>query len=100
MELGGGGLLDLGTYPIQMACNIFNHEKPINIITTGHLMPSGVDECCTVVLLFPGQRIAQFNISTNCTSESNFTTNLIQFKKRKEKKRVSVSKIYLDWVLN
>jgi len=65
-ELGGGALLDIGIYPIQLACLVFNHEKPTSIVATGHLMPSGVDECCTVVLTFPGQRIATINISTNC----------------------------------
>jgi dihydrodiol dehydrogenase / D-xylose 1-dehydrogenase (NADP) len=67
LELGGGGLLDIGIYPIQLACLMFNHEKPIKITCTGHLMPTGVDECCTVTLLFPGQRIASINVSTNVT---------------------------------
>ena len=26
----------------------------------------GVDECCSITLLYPGQRIAQINISSNC----------------------------------
>lgn len=29
-------------------------------------MPTGVDECCSITLLFSDQRIAQINISTNC----------------------------------
>jgi dihydrodiol dehydrogenase / D-xylose 1-dehydrogenase (NADP) len=65
-ELGGGAILDIGIYPIQLACLVFNHEKPIKITCTGHMTPLGVDECCSITLLFPGQRIAQINISSNC----------------------------------
>ena len=53
-------------YPIQMACFVFDHEKPIKVTAAGHLMPSGVDECCTIILTYPGNRIAQINISSNC----------------------------------
>lgn len=66
-ELGGGGILDIGIYPIQLACHFFNHEEPIKITASGHLMPTGVDECCTITLLFSNQRIATINISTSCT---------------------------------
>jgi len=67
LELGGGAILDIGIYPIQLACLMFNNETPIKITATGHLMDTGVDECCTIVLLFSDQRIAQINISTNTT---------------------------------
>lgn len=56
----------LGIYPIQLACWVFDHEKPLKITASGHLMPSGVDENCSITLLFSDQRIAQINISTNC----------------------------------
>ena len=49
-----------------MACNLFNHQKPVKIVATGHLMETGVDECCTIVLLYPNQRIASMNVSINC----------------------------------
>lgn len=65
-ELGGGCILDLGVYPIQFACMMFNHEVPTKITCTGHLMDTGVDECSTIVLLYPGNRIAQLNVSLNC----------------------------------
>ncbi len=29
-------------------------------------MDSGVDESCTIVLLFPGKKIATINVSANC----------------------------------
>lgn len=72
-SMGGGGILDIGIYPIQLACLLFDHEKPIKITATGHLMPSGVDECCTIVLLYPNQRIAQINVSTNCVKYARTT---------------------------
>jgi dihydrodiol dehydrogenase / D-xylose 1-dehydrogenase (NADP) len=65
-ELGGGGVLDLGIYPIQFACLMFNHEEPIEITASGHLMPSGVDECMNITLKYSNQRIALIGISTNC----------------------------------
>ena len=64
-ELGGGGILDIGIYPIQMACLVFNHETPTQIQCVGHLMETGVDECCTITLLYTGKRMAQINMSTN-----------------------------------
>ena len=65
-ELGGGGVLDLGIYPIQFACLMFNHEEPIEIIASGHLMQSGVDECMSITLKNSNQRIAKIGISINC----------------------------------
>lgn len=49
-----------------MACLMFDHEKPIKITATGHLMKTGVDECVSITLLYPNQRIAQLNVSSNC----------------------------------
>lgn len=49
-----------------MACLLFNHEKPLKITATGHLMPTGVDECCSITLLYSNQRMAQLNLSVNC----------------------------------
>lgn len=66
-DLGGGAILDIGIYPIQLACLVFNHEKPIKITATGHLTETGVDECCSITLLYPGQRIAQINLHSNCS---------------------------------
>jgi hypothetical protein len=43
---------------------VFNHEKPIKITATGHLMETGVDECATVVLSYTDNRIAQINYSS------------------------------------
>jgi dihydrodiol dehydrogenase / D-xylose 1-dehydrogenase (NADP) len=65
-ELGGGAMLDLGIYPIQLACLVMGHEQPTKIVATGHLMDTGVDEACSITLLYPGKRIAQINVSSSC----------------------------------
>lgn len=71
--MGGGAILDIGIYPIQFACNMFNHEKPIKITATGHLMSTGVDESCTITLLFSNQRIATLNISISAAKYTSAT---------------------------
>lgn len=45
---------------------MFDHEKPVKITASGHLMRTGVDECVSITLLYPNQRIAQLNVSSNC----------------------------------
>jgi dihydrodiol dehydrogenase / D-xylose 1-dehydrogenase (NADP) len=68
-ELGGGGILDLGIYPIQFACMVFNHEIPEEITASGHLMPTGVDECVNITLKYSNQRMAAITVSTNCSPQ-------------------------------
>jgi len=43
MELGGGVVKDLGVYPIQLACLVFNNEKPDKICVSGQVLDTG--EC-------------------------------------------------------
>jgi len=40
-ELGGGVVRELGVYPIQLACLVFNNEKPEKICVNGHLLDNG-----------------------------------------------------------
>lgn len=40
-RLGGGGLVDLGIYPLQFAFMVFNGEKPESIEATGHCLDTG-----------------------------------------------------------
>jgi len=72
-ELGGGALLNIGIYPIQLVCMLFNHEKPLSIVATGHLATSGVDECVVIALKYTNQRMASVCISGNCHRMSNTT---------------------------
>uniref|UniRef100_A0A3Q3W4Q3 Trans-1,2-dihydrobenzene-1,2-diol dehydrogenase n=1 Tax=Mola mola TaxID=94237 RepID=A0A3Q3W4Q3_MOLML len=57
-KLGGGGLVDLGIYPLQFAFMVFNGEKPESIEATGHCLDTGVDGTAVVVLKFSGNRLA------------------------------------------
>lgn len=40
-ELGGGGLHDIGIYPIQLATMVFNNEKPVKITADASLSDQG-----------------------------------------------------------
>jgi len=40
-ELGGGVVRELGGYPTQLACLVFNNEKPEKICVNGQLLDTG-----------------------------------------------------------
>lgn len=64
-ELGGGGLLNLGIYPIQLACMVFG-EMPESITAIGNLNSYGVDETACILLKYKSGAIA--NLSSNLTT--------------------------------
>ena len=47
---GGGSLMDLGIYPVNLAIHLFG--TPDRIVATGHLLDSGADSHGTVVLSY------------------------------------------------
>ena len=51
--LGGGGLLDVGIYPISFAAMAFG-ATPIHVSGHAHLGETGVDEQAGILLTFPG----------------------------------------------
>ncbi|WCO66028.1 Gfo/Idh/MocA family oxidoreductase [Iamia majanohamensis] len=51
-DLGGGGLLDLGVYPVQLCSLVLG--VPDRVGAVGHVGPSGVDEQVAAVLGHPG----------------------------------------------
>jgi predicted dehydrogenase len=53
---GGGALLDLGIYPLQLASLVLG--IPDRIVATGHLGSTGVDETVAATLHHPGGRLA------------------------------------------
>lgn len=55
--LGGGCLLDIGIYPIQLAAMVFN-ELPEKIIASSTVNKDGVDEDGAVILRYKGGRMA------------------------------------------
>ncbi|KAH0626525.1 hypothetical protein JD844_001555 [Phrynosoma platyrhinos] len=43
-KLGGGALLAVGLYCVQLACMVFNREKPESIVASGFLYETGLKE--------------------------------------------------------
>ncbi|XP_037553492.1 trans-1,2-dihydrobenzene-1,2-diol dehydrogenase [Nematolebias whitei] len=62
-ELGGGALLDIGIYCLQLVCMVYNGEKPESIQATGVCLETGVDEAVIVSLKFSKNRMATFTCS-------------------------------------
>jgi len=64
-ELGGGGILDVGCYPVSLARLVAGaavgkpFAEPIDVKAVGVLGASGVDEWSAAVLSFPGNIVAQ-----------------------------------------
>jgi len=65
-ELGGGVMLDIGCYAVQLANLVFNMEKPEKIFVHGIKFPSGVDKKLSATLIYKDDRIAQFLIAGDC----------------------------------
>lgn len=51
-SLGGGTILDIGVYCVQLASFVFGGEKPIRILSGGHLNEDGIDESTSSTLLY------------------------------------------------
>src|SRR5688572_2203501 len=62
--LGGGGILDVGCYPVSMSRLIAgvamgkDFAEPTELKAVGHLGATGVDECAAAVLKFPNDIVA------------------------------------------
>jgi len=56
-ELGGGSILDLGIYTVQLAQLIFGGEMP-QVLSAGHLGPEGCDENSSMTLIYSSGRTA------------------------------------------
>jgi predicted dehydrogenase/aryl-alcohol dehydrogenase-like predicted oxidoreductase len=56
--LAGGGIMDVGCYPVSMARLIAGTE-PVQVTGTAHLGQTGVDEWAIASLKFPGGILAQ-----------------------------------------
>ena len=53
---GGGGLLDVGIYPVSLASMLLG--RPETVVAHAHLGETGVDEDAAVILGHPGGRLA------------------------------------------
>jgi predicted dehydrogenase len=69
-NLGGGGLLDVGIYPISLAWMLFG--KPQQITSAAHLGQTGVDEQMAVLLSYDQGQIAICSaaVRTNTVQEA------------------------------
>jgi predicted dehydrogenase len=70
LDLGGGGLLDLGIYPVQLSTLVLG--LPDRIVADGVLGATGVDEQVAAVLHHPGDRMsvvkAALRVPMACTA--------------------------------
>jgi len=64
-ELGGGSILDIGIYCIQLALHVMGGEKPLKIIGGGHTNSEGVDESSSTTLVYSGGRTATLVTNTH-----------------------------------
>jgi predicted dehydrogenase len=69
-EEGGGAVLDLGVYCVNMARHVFQAE-PLQVSAMS-VMRNGSDETTTATLRFAGDRIAHFTVSNAGSAISSF----------------------------
>ncbi|XP_049883007.1 trans-1,2-dihydrobenzene-1,2-diol dehydrogenase-like isoform X1 [Pectinophora gossypiella] len=62
-DLGGGAVLDLGVYMLQLVQFIYK-EPPTDIVCTGHLSKAGVDESISCALKYKDGRTATLSAHT------------------------------------
>jgi len=72
-ELGGGGIMDVGCYPVSAACLIAGGD-PLSITAEGHLGDTGVDYWASATLTFAGGLSAQ--LATGITLELDNTLQI------------------------
>jgi predicted dehydrogenase len=75
-KLGGGGILDIGCYPISIsrliagACQGRPFADPIEVKGVGHLGRTGVDEWTSALLKFPGDIVAEVTCGVRVEGET------------------------------
>ncbi|MFT2214991.1 aldo/keto reductase [Rhizobium giardinii] len=68
-DLAGGGILDVGGYPVSMVCMLAGVAEnkpflePLTVSGVARLGPSGVDEWASAVLKFPNDIVAEVSCS-------------------------------------
>jgi predicted dehydrogenase len=67
-ELAGSGLLDVGIYPVALACDFFNSE-PSQVQCLATLGDTGVDEQASLNLAFPGGGLASLTCGVRTLSQ-------------------------------
>ncbi|TIP31905.1 MAG: oxidoreductase, partial [Mesorhizobium sp.] len=75
-DLAGGGILDVGGYPVSMARLIAGaaigqpFAEPDKVVGTAHLGQSGVDEWASALLHFPGGIVAEISSSISLDQDN------------------------------
>ena len=75
-ELAGGGILDVGCYPVSMARLIAGAVagkpflEPVKVAGTAYLGRTGVDEWAAAILTFPNGIIAEVSCSVSLTQDN------------------------------
>ncbi len=75
-DLAGGGILDVGGYPVSMSRFIAGAAAgkpfldPIKVVGAAHLGETGVDEWASAVLRFPNNIIAEVSCSISVQQEN------------------------------
>jgi predicted dehydrogenase/aryl-alcohol dehydrogenase-like predicted oxidoreductase len=75
-ELAGGGILDVGGYPVSMARLIAGVDgnkgvlEPDRVFAVGHLGQTGIDEWSSAVLGFPNGVIAEVSCSVSLAQDN------------------------------
>lgn len=68
-DLAGGGILDVGGYPVSMA-RLIAGEEPVKVAGMARLGESGVDEWAAAMLQFPGGIIAEVSCAVSLKQEN------------------------------
>jgi predicted dehydrogenase len=69
--LGGGGLLDVGIYPVSMAALLFG--QPNRIASMADLGETGIDEQAGIILGYPGAKMAMLATAVRTTTPMETT---------------------------
>jgi dihydrodiol dehydrogenase / D-xylose 1-dehydrogenase (NADP) len=72
-ELGGGTVLDLGVYTINIVEQAFNGETPEKVLAVGHLNKNGVDYDFAASLQFKDQKTASISCHSLLNLENEAT---------------------------
>jgi len=74
-ELGGGTILDLGVYVLQIQQFIFRGLTPTKIVAAGHLNSQGTDDNANAILIYPNGKSAVLSTSADAqlTNEAIIT---------------------------
>jgi aryl-alcohol dehydrogenase-like predicted oxidoreductase/predicted dehydrogenase len=76
---GGGGILDVGGYPMSMARLVAGaalgkpFAEPVDVKGQGRLAPSGVDEVATALVRFDGNILAQLSTGVGLNQRNDVT---------------------------